>query len=133
MRFLELGLRLLEIASGLRWILRVHTRLAARLAPRAEARISRASSLPFHRALPPPLPPQVPYLGGWTLRLPFVPRLANFLACKLPRRPVRGRTHDYVCCWDEQCDLLEYERQLKERRAAAAEPPADWVPTLTLA
>jgi len=76
---------------------------------------------------------RVPYLGGWTLRLPFVPRLANFLACKLPRRPVRGRTHDYVCCWDEQCDLLEYERQLKERRAAAAEPPADWVPTLTLA
>jgi len=43
---------------------------------------------------------RIPVLGGWTLRLPLMPRVANFLAQRLPRRPVRGRTWDYECTWE---------------------------------
>lgn len=59
---------------------------------------------------------RIPVLGPRTLRLPFVPRLANFLATHLPRRPVRGRTADYVCTLDG-CDVVEYEMAVAARRA----------------
>ncbi len=67
---------------------------------------------------------RVPVLGGWTLRLPFVPRVANWLARRLPRRPVRGFTWDYECCIDPaDCDVVEYEQRLQWRRAIAATAP----------
>ena len=33
---------------------------------------------------------RIPRIGGWALRLPFMPRLAAFLSKWLPKRPVRG-------------------------------------------
>ena len=63
---------------------------------------------------------------GWTLRvpllrrllyLPLLPRLASFLARRLPRRPVRGRTWDYVCDW-EGCDMIVRSDVAQRKRAA---------------
>ena len=62
--------------------------------------------------------PPSPQVGGWTLRLPFVPRLANWLVKRLPRRPVRGYTWDYECMTDAaDCEVVEYEQKLQQRRA----------------
>lgn len=58
---------------------------------------------------------RVPLLRKWVLKLPFLPRLCAFLARRLPRRPVRGRTSDYVCDW-EQCDVVQYEARLAAQR-----------------
>ena len=61
---------------------------------------------------------KIPKVGGWTLRLPFVPRLANWLVKRLPRRPVRGYTWDYECMTDAaDCEVVEYEQKLQQRRA----------------
>jgi len=51
---------------------------------------------------------RIKYLNHFVMGLPFLPRLANFLLRYLPRRPVRGRTWDLVCDYDE-CDLTQYE------------------------
>jgi len=55
-------------------------------------------------------------LGAFVLRLPFMPRLAAFLATRLWRRPVRGRTCDYYCDW-EGCDLAAFT---SEKSAASS-------------
>ena len=58
---------------------------------------------------------------GWVLRIPLVrrvlfcpgvPRVASFLARRLPRWPVRGRTAFYECDWEE-CEL-EYRGKLAQ-------------------
>jgi len=58
---------------------------------------------------------RIKYLGRFVMSLPFLPRLAAFLVHRLPRRPVRGRTWDLVCDYDE-CDLTRYEAKLSARR-----------------
>lgn len=50
------------------------------------------------------------------LRLPFLPWLAGFLCKRMPKRPVRGRTCDYICDW-EGCDLQAFT---SEQAAATA-------------
>lgn len=53
------------------------------------------------------------YYFGWLLRVPLipqllcvrgVPRIVSLLSRLLPKRPVRGRTADYICDW-ENCEL----------------------------
>ena len=50
------------------------------------------------------------------LRLPFLPWLAGFLCKRMQKRPVRGRTCDYICDW-EGCDLQAFT---SEHAAATA-------------
>jgi len=62
----------------------------------------------------------------WLLRLPLVPRVANFAARHLPRRPVRGRTADYVCEW-EACAVevaSSFEQKRKGLRPRPSRRPA---------
>ena len=59
---------------------------------------------------------RIPILGRLVMRLPFLPRFSAFLSSRLPKRPVRGRTWDYVCDW-EDCDVVQYESRLARRRA----------------
>jgi len=54
---------------------------------------------------------RVPWLGRSVLRLPFMPRLASFLAKRLPRRLARGRTCDYICDWSD-CDVTAYTSEM---------------------
>ena len=48
-----------------------------------------------------------------------MPRLASFLALHLPRRPVRGRTCDYICDWDG-CDLAAFTSEQSSAAIADA-------------
>ena len=59
---------------------------------------------------------RIKYLGSFIMSLPFLPRLAAFLVKILPRRPVRGRTWDFVCDY-EGCDVTVLEAELSARRA----------------
>ena len=68
---------------------------------------------------------RIPWLGSFVLRLPFLPRLANFLCQVLPRRPVRGRTCDYECDW-AGCDLDGFTTE-QAALAAADNCAAGWV------
>ena len=45
------------------------------------------------------------------LKLPFLPWFAALMVRVLPRRPVRGRTWDYQCSY-EDCDVVQYEARL---------------------
>lgn len=62
---------------------------------------------------------RIPGVGPRTLGLPLVPRIANFLAFRLPRWPVRGRSSYYECTWDD-CEVVNYEKAIAQRRAARA-------------
>ena len=64
---------------------------------------------------------------GWALRIPLlpyviaipgVPRAISWLARRLPRRPVRGRTADYACDW-EGCSIEDRYRAASAYRANA--------------
>ena len=59
---------------------------------------------------------RIPLLGPAVLRLPFLPRLAAFFARRLPRWPVRGRTANLRCDYEE-CDLVQYEARLAGSRS----------------
>jgi len=61
---------------------------------------------------------RVPRLGPWLLRLPFMPRLAAWLCRRLPHRPVRGRTCDYICDW-EGCDVEAFSTEMYAAAATA--------------
>ena len=50
------------------------------------------------------------------LKLPFLPWFAALMVRVLPRRPVRGRTWDYQCSY-EDCDVVQYEARLAASRA----------------
>ena len=67
---------------------------------------------------------RIRWLGSWVLRWPFMPRLAGFLCKVLPKRPVRGRTCDYLCDW-EGCDLDAYTTE-QAALAAAGSCAATW-------
>ena len=62
---------------------------------------------------------KVPWLAKCVLRLPGLPRVSAFLSKRMPRRPVRGRTCDYECMYDD-CDVVVYEAQLAARREKQA-------------
>ena len=63
---------------------------------------------------------RIPFLRKFVLKLSFLPRLAAFLARRLPRRPVRGRTADLQCDFDS-CDVVQYEARLAASRTFGAE------------
>ena len=52
------------------------------------------------------------------IAIPGVPRAISWLARRLPRRPVRGRTADYACDW-EGCSIEDRYRAASAYRANA--------------
>ena len=64
---------------------------------------------------------QIPLLNN-VLSVPGMPRIAAFLARKLPKRPVRGYTADYLCDYDG-CEITTELRPAKASatRGAKAE------------
>ena len=64
---------------------------------------------------------QIPLLNN-VLSVPGMPRIAAFLARKLPKRPVRGYTADYFCDYDG-CEVTAELRPIKPsvRRGAKGE------------
>ena len=60
---------------------------------------------------------RIPFVGSWVMSLPFMPRLAGFLCRVLWKRPVRGRTCDYICDW-EGCDVDAFTTELASQSVA---------------
>jgi len=63
-------------------------------------------------------------IGQLMLKLPFMPRLASFLAKRLPHRPVRGRSCDYICDW-AGCDVAAWTSEQYVAAAASSARAAD--------